>query len=81
VIAVVVQISGRHPGWVKETRNAADPFIIAAAKTLGATVVTNERSRGPATVDANLKIPQVAAELSVPTITTNDLFRQLGWQF
>ena len=81
VIAVVAQISRRHPGWVRETKNAADPFIIATAKILDAVIVTNERSRNPATVDANMKIPQVAAEFGVSAITTNDLFRQLHWQF
>ena len=81
VIDVVRQISKQHPGWVKETKNAADPFIIATAKVLGAVVVTNERSRNPATADVNMKIPQVAAEFDVAVISTNDLSRRLGWHF
>ena len=44
-------------------------------------IVTNERTRHPATVDANMRIPQIASEFGVPTITPNDLFRQLHWQF
>ncbi|MCL2464559.1 MAG: DUF4411 family protein [Micrococcales bacterium] len=81
MIAVVGQISARHPGWVQQTKNAADPFIIATAKVLGAVIVTNERARNTATVDSNMRVPQVAAEFGVTAITTNDLFRQLQWQF
>ena len=81
MIAVVAQISTRHPDWVRETKNAADPFIIATAKVLGAVIVTNEKTRNLVTVDANMKIPQVAAEFGVKAVTTNDLFRQLQWQF
>jgi hypothetical protein len=81
VIGIVAQISARHPGWVQQTKNVADPFIIATAKVLGAVVVTNERSRTIATADANLRIPQVAAEFGVATLSTNDLFRRLGWRF
>jgi len=80
VIAVVAQISQRHPGWVSGTQNAADPFIIATVKVIGATVVTNEKGRN-ATVDSNMKIPQVAAEFSVKCLLTNDFFRLLGWHF
>ena len=81
VIAVVAQISTRYPGWVRLAKNAADPFIIATAKVLGAVVVTNEHSRNSATLDVNLRIPQVAAEFGVTVVATNDLFRQLGWRF
>jgi hypothetical protein len=56
VIAVVTQISAKHPGWVQQTKNAADPFIIATAKVLGAVIVTNERARN-ATADSNRRIP------------------------
>ena len=65
MIAIVAQISTRHPDWVRETKNAADPFIIATAKVLGAVIVSNEKTRNLATVDANMKIPQVAAEFGV----------------
>jgi transposase len=80
VLAVVVDITQRHPGWVSGTQNAADPFVIATAKLLGAIVVTDEEDRH-ATTDANMKIPQVASELGVTTIVTIAWFRQLGWQF
>lgn len=81
MIAIVAQISTKHPGWVQETKNAADPFIIATAKVLDAAIVTNERARNAATVDSNMRIPQIAAEFGVLAITTNDLFRQLQWKF
>ena len=81
VILIVKEISARHPGWVQQAKNAADPFIIATAKVLGAVAVTNESSRRAASVDLNLRIPHVAAEFGVRTMSTNDLFRQLGWQF
>ena len=45
-LAVVDTITNQHPGWVQETLNAADPFIIAQAVEQELVVVTFERRRG-----------------------------------
>jgi hypothetical protein len=57
----------------------ADPWIIAAAKVNGATVVTQE-----SLVDENskkVKIPNICEQFNVPYITTFEMLRQLNAQF
>lgn len=39
-LAVVDSITTDHPGWVQETRNAADPFVIAQAVERDLVIVT-----------------------------------------
>lgn len=80
-LEVVRGIAERHPAWVQGSKNAADPFVIAAAKTRGAVVVTDERPSGRGTDDRNLRIPTVAAELGVECILPTELIRRRGWRF
>ncbi len=57
----------------------ADPWIIAKAKLLNATVVTHEKS-----IDNNAKrpkIPNICADLGVKVVNTFDLIRINGGQF
>lgn len=62
-----------------EFLGGGDPWLIAKAKVLGATVVTQE------TFDAqsrkNVKIPNVCHAFTVPYINTFDLLRQTGATF
>ena len=62
-----------------EFLSVGDPWLIAKAKVLGATVVTQE------TFDARskkkVKIPNVCRALTVPCINTFDLMRQTGATF
>ena len=62
-----------------EFLSGGDPWLIAKAKVIGATVVTQE------TFDAQsrkkVKIPNVCRALSVPYINTFDLLRQTGATF
>lgn len=80
-IHLVAEISDAHPDWVNGQKNAADPWVIAQAKRLGAHIVTNERARGPNAADANLGIPNVASEHGVDCINLNALGRREGWRF
>lgn len=79
--ALVDQITNAHPDWVSERRNEADPWVIAHASVGGYVVVTDERRKGPGTADQNLKIPNVADEHGVPTMTFNEMARAEGWVF
>lgn len=78
---IVRGIAERYPAWVQGAKNAADPFVIAAAKTRRAVVVTDERPSGRSTEDRNLRIPTVAAELDVECILPTELIRRRGWRF
>ena len=80
-LEIVRHIAERHPAWVQGAKNAADPFIIAAASAGGAVVVTDERPSGQGTEDRNLRIPTVAAELGVECILPTELIRRCGWRF
>jgi hypothetical protein len=59
--------------------SGSDPWLIAKAKVIGATVVTQE------TYDANsrkkVKIPNVCRAFNVPYINTFELLRQMGANF
>lgn len=80
-LAVVDSITNQHPGWVQETLNAADPFIIAQAVEQELVVVTFERRRGVGALDHNLRIPNVADEWEVECIDFKELARREGWVF
>lgn len=80
-LAVVDVITTNHPGWVQESKNAADPFVIAQAVEQDLVVVTFERRKGPGTADHNLKIPNVADEWDVECIDFKELARREGWVF
>ncbi len=62
----------------RRNRSAADPFVIALAQIEGCAVVTGERSTG------NLNrpnIPDVCAELKIPSMTLLQMIRHEGWTF
>jgi hypothetical protein len=56
-----------------------DPWLIAKAKVLGATVVTHEATLSPAT--RKVKIPNICKEFAVPCISTFDLLNALRPRF
>ena len=80
-LAVVALISAAHSSWVRGKKNAADPFVIAAAVRLGATVVTDERWAGRGSDDSNLRIPNIAVEHGVECIDFTVLVRREQWRF
>jgi hypothetical protein len=81
VIDIVGQISKAHPGWVADTQNAADPWIVATASATGAAIVTDERRRGPGVRDPNLGIPNVADEWKVECLDLVTFQVRMNWTF
>jgi len=78
----VGDISTTFPDWVSDTRNVADPWIIAHAEATGQMLVTDERLR-PAAAPQNLTIPTVIVRMSltVAYCDFNDFQRAEGWKF
>jgi hypothetical protein len=82
MILSVQAITAAHPGWVRETTNAADPWVVACAeRTRDAVLVTDERLKGAGVLDANLGIPNVAVERGVEWCNFNELARRERWTF
>jgi len=59
--------------------SAADPWLIARAKTLSAILVTHEIKAGPGSFKP--KIPDVCEQFGVTTMRTNELLRILQVRF
>jgi len=59
--------------------NKGDPWLIAKAKVLGATLVTHESTVSPAT--KKVKIPNICKEFGVRCITTFDMLHELQPKF
>jgi Domain of unknown function (DUF4411) len=77
VIAEIREIQKHHPGLMDPLagRNPADPFLIAAAKSKSAVVVTDEKSKGPR---HKSKIPFVCTNRNVGWIDGNGYWKGLG---
>ena len=80
-IPIVEAISAAHQGWVQGTRNAADPWLIAHAVVSGRTIVTEEKRAGANVQDHNQKVPNVASEHRVDSLSFFALARAESWQF
>lgn len=80
-LQVVAEMSVRYPLWVQGPKNAADPFVIAAALVRGGIVVTDERTAGPTTDERNLRIPNVGDAFGVEVILPTEMIRRCGWRF
>lgn len=80
VQSVTSVILAEFPRLVDTRRNRgqADPFVIAHALLVGATVVTGER--GPGTANRPT-IPFVCKHYSVPFMDLLGLMREQGWRF
>lgn len=82
VFAQVVQsvMAGDYnPGNRDNFLAKADPWVIAKAKSIGATVVTNE-----AFVDTNarkVKVPNICKQFDVPCLNTFQFLRELKAKF
>jgi len=82
------QIVRRFPEALEKSKNAhggkwADPFVIARAWDLKATVVTGERSAKDKTghVPSFIKIPDICDKLDVRCVNPEEFMRELGWSF
>lgn len=78
---LAADISGRYPEWVRETKNAGDPFLIAHGSAHSRVIVTEERAAGANVTNRNQKIPNVAATMRLTTMNFFDVARAEGWQF
>ncbi len=79
------EVMRRFPGSLPEKKQAggnpwADPFVIARAWRLGATVVTGEKSTGD-TKGKSIRIPDVCDELGVKHTSPEGFMRAQGWRF
>lgn len=76
----VSEILADHPKLIdtRTNRSAADPFVIALAKTSSCTVITGE---GPSGSQKRPHIPDVCKAIGVPWIRLVDLIRIEGWSF
>jgi hypothetical protein len=74
----VKAVLAKHPRLVaeKKQRYAADPFIIATAKMLGLTIVTEERPTGSLN---RPNIPDVCADYGIAYINLLQLIRAEAW--
>ncbi len=75
----VLAVYGERLTEVELERLGADPFLIAAALQLAATVVTKEGSK-PTAQRANRRIPDICSELGVNCITDHLMIRQLDFR-
>ena len=80
-VVLASQISVAHEEWVRETTNAADPFLIAHASITARVVVTEERRAGPNVSNKNQKVPNVADTVGVSTVDFIQFARDEGWRF
>jgi hypothetical protein len=67
------------PEHIAKFLDGADPWIIAAGRVLGATVVTQESPLGPGT--KKVKIPNVSDQFGVPWINTFTMLNRLDAKF
>ena len=74
------EISNRFPGWLREMKNAGDPFIIAHAKINSHQVVSNEYP-APNAEPQNQKLPSVALREGVIVLNLLEFARVHNWTF
>jgi hypothetical protein len=77
---IVLELLSRHPRLVDtlKNRSQADPFVIATAECLQATVVTGERPTGN---PDKPRIPDVCGARNIRCISLLEMLRELGWRF
>ncbi|MFK0241691.1 DUF4411 family protein [Microbacterium sp. NPDC090281] len=80
-IALAAEISEDYPEWVRESQNAADPFLIAHAEVTGLTIVSDEREAGANVTPRNQKVPNVARARGVRCLNFFGMATELGWRF
>lgn len=73
----LITVMTDHELLVKNTKkkNAADPFVIALAKTHGIAVITEEQEGSP----GKPKIPDVCRAMGIAHLSVLELMRREGW--
>jgi len=80
-VNLAAEVADAYPEWVRETQNAADPFLIAHANVDQLTIVSDEREAGPGVIPKNQKVPNVAHFYEVPCVNFFGMAMELGWRF
>jgi hypothetical protein len=80
-VDLAVTISNAYPDWVREERNAADPFVVAHAANESRTIVTDESPAAANVAPQNQKVPSVAAGYGVSAIKFFEFARAERWSF
>lgn len=75
----VAELVGKKPEHIGNFLSKADPWLIAAASTLGATIVTHENLDPPNS--SKVKIPNICVDFGVRYITTYQLLNELNAEF
>ncbi|MEI6231875.1 MAG: DUF4411 family protein [Planctomycetota bacterium] len=75
-----IQIAGADLINTYALKQDADPFVVAAAKKYGLTVVTNEKRRDYPR-EKPPKMPNLCQFLNVPCITPLAMIKAEGWKF
>lgn len=78
-IALAVSVGDYNAGNRDNFLAKADPWIIAKAKTTGATVVTHEALLAPNT--KKVKVPNICQQFNVPCLNTFQFLRELNARF
>lgn len=72
----LIEIQRLHQKWWNHPRrSAADPWVVALARSTGGSVVTLEGA------DRNNKIPAVCDSMAVECLRPSEMIRRLGWTF
>lgn len=79
-VANHVATAGYTEPAVQKFLAKADPWLIAKAMTLGATIVTHETVAQPS-ARSRVMIPNVCGQFGVPCLNTFDALRQLSASF
>lgn len=80
-VDLAARISTDYPEWVREERNAADPFVVAHAVNHSRVIVTEENVAGANVEPRNQKVPNVASAYSAYAVKLFDWVRAEGWSF
>lgn len=75
------EISNLYPGWVRESENAADPFIVAHAQVNTHVIVSDENHASSHVAPQNQKLPNVANAQGVESIRLLPFAREMQWSF
>lgn len=78
-VAAFVAAGDYNPGNRDDFLAKADPWIIAKAMSIGATVVTHESALAPHS--KKVKVPNICDQFGVPCINTFQFLRTLNAQF
>ena len=81
-----VKLATTHAGWSMRSE-VADPYVIAAARLIGGSVVSSETGLRKVALSPNgfypksTNIPSICQIIGIPHLNLVDLFATEGWQY